>query len=166
MNRSLLSIRTRSCIVRPNIFFHPFTLTDAIDASNNLNGSTSESSSDSSSDDDDEGRAHKALALAACRMNAKRKVCEANVKKVEGELRDRVRFYIVSAGILWLEDEEQVVGLAFQALDACGYTTDVPIHSEECRTSAELAVRKRILNAVTTTVAQNRRDLTSNVRLL
>ena len=165
MNRSLLSIRTRSCIVRPNIFFHPFTLTDT---SGNLNGSTSESSSDSSSDDDDddEGRAHEALALAACRMNAKRKVCEANVKKVEGELREKVRFYTVSAGILWLEDEEQVVGLAFQALDACGYTTDVPIHPEECKSSAELAVRKRILNAVTTTVSQNRRDLTSNVRLL
>ena len=60
----------------PTFFFHPFTLTD-----------TSESSSDSSSDDDDddEGRAHEAIALAACRMNAKRKVCEANVKKVEGE---------------------------------------------------------------------------------
>ena len=156
-----MSIRTRSCIVRPNIFFHPlYPNTDERD-------STADSSSESSSDDDDdEGRAREALALAACRTNAKRKVSEANVKRVELELRQRVRFYAIVTGILWMEDEEQVVGLAFQALDACGYTTDVPIHPEECNNSAELAVRKRILNAVTTTVAQTRRDLTSNVRLL
>lgn len=128
--------------------------------------SSSDEGSDDSQSDDDAKNGQAALALTACRLQAKQKVNEAHTSQLLTEVRDKIRLYSVSTGIPWLGDDDQVVGLAFQALHDCKHTASASIHVEECKNSKELTTRKKILDAVTRTVAQNRRDLTSRVRVL